>query len=162
MWLQNGRRGLRPPDFNGHNGLDRLHHSAIGRSGTGGEWPRVRMRKEQVVATVDTESAEVTAHMALSEHEQRILEEIERQLAADDPGFVARARRTADRSDRRLWFAIAGFALGFLCLLGITFGIVWGVIGFALMFTSVVVGAQAVRDRELPKRLSQIRSRDDA
>lgn len=101
--------------------------------------------------------------MALSEHEQRILEEIERQLAAEDPALIARARRTAERSDRRLWYAIAGFVVGFLCLLGITFSIAWGVLGFGIMFAAVVVGAKAVRDRDLPKRLSShIRTRDDA
>ncbi len=31
--------------------------------------------------------------MPLSEHEERILAEIERQLAADDPRFAARSRR---------------------------------------------------------------------
>jgi len=100
--------------------------------------------------------------MALSEHEQRILEEIERQLAAEDPRLVARARRTAERSDRRLGYAIAAFVVGFVCLLGITFSLFWGVVGFGIMLGAVIVGAQAVRDRELPKRLTQIRSRDDA
>lgn len=100
--------------------------------------------------------------MALSEHEQRILEEIERQLAAEDPALIARARRTAERSDRRLVHAVVAFVVGFLCLLGITFSIVWGVLGFGIMFGAVVLGAKAIRDRELPKRLSHMRSRDDA
>ena len=100
--------------------------------------------------------------MALSEHEQRILEEIERQLAAEDPALIARARRTAERSDRRLGHAVVAFLVGFLCLLGLTFSVVWGVLGFAIMLGAVVAGAKVIRDRELPKRLSQIRTRDDA
>lgn len=99
--------------------------------------------------------------MALSEHEQRILDEIERQLAREDPALVARARRSVERSDRRLGYAIATFVVGVILLLGITFNLVWGLIGFATMFVGVVVGAQAVRDRELPKRLLQTRSHDD-
>lgn len=87
--------------------------------------------------------------MPLSEHEERILAEIERQLASEDPSFASRTQRRR-RSVRspvwRLRLAVAAFVVGFLCLLGITFALALGVIGFALMFTAVVVGASVLRE----------------
>lgn len=88
--------------------------------------------------------------MPLSEHEEQILAEIERGLSQDDPRFVQRARRStpADLRSRRLRLAGLGLVLGFVCLLGLTFHIGFGFAGFALMLTSVVVGARAVSGRE--------------
>lgn len=86
--------------------------------------------------------------MPLSEHEERILAEIERQLAADDPRFVARARRTPPpRGRRRLVLAMAAFVLGFLCLLGIVVHITFGFVGFGLMFAGVLIGVPEVQRR---------------
>ncbi len=84
--------------------------------------------------------------MPLSEHEEQILAEIERKLAEDDPRFVQRARKVSARDDssRRLRWAIGGFVLGFLLLLGLTFSVTLGLVGFVLMFVSLVVGARAV------------------
>lgn len=86
--------------------------------------------------------------MPLSEHEERILAEIEKNLAEDDPSFVQRARRSTPRDvrTRRLRWAVAGFALGFVLLLGVTFHVLLGLSGFALMLASLVVGARAVAD----------------
>lgn len=85
--------------------------------------------------------------MSLSEHEQRILDQIEQQLSQDDPGWAERVvkRSGPDSRGRRLRASIAGFLVGFACLLGITFSVVWGVIGFTLMFVSTVVGIQAMK-----------------
>ena len=85
--------------------------------------------------------------MPLSEHEQRVLAEIERRLYEDDPTFVESVSRSADTRSlgRRLRWAIVGFVLGVIALLGLTFHLAFGVIGFALMLVSVVVGAAAVR-----------------
>lgn len=85
--------------------------------------------------------------MPLSEHEERILAEIERNLQAEDPRFVQRARRVAGAptSARRLRWAVAGFVVGLVSLLGLTFHIAFGFAGFALMLVSVVVGAEALR-----------------
>lgn len=56
--------------------------------------------------------------MPLSEHEQRILDEIERRLTEDDPKFARGVGGSTPhgRSVRRLRRAIAGFMAGF-CLL---------------------------------------------
>ncbi|MDX1657272.1 MAG: DUF3040 domain-containing protein [Nitriliruptorales bacterium] len=88
--------------------------------------------------------------MPLSEHEQRILEEIERRLAEEDPRFVKRARRASD-DDRRLRHArwsVVGFVFGFLLLFGLTFHFAFGVAGFSLMLGSVVIGIQSLRHLE--------------
>jgi Flp pilus assembly protein TadB len=86
--------------------------------------------------------------MPLSEHEERILAEIERQLEHEDPRFVSRARRTRRTgSHNRLRLAVAGFVLGFLCLLGLVLHIAFGFVGFALMFTAVVVAVPELQRR---------------
>ena len=87
--------------------------------------------------------------MPLSEHEERILAEIERQLAAEDPRFVARARKRRARSSRtlRLRLGVALAVLGFLSLLGLASHIAFGAVGMALIFIGIVLGASAVRER---------------
>lgn len=84
--------------------------------------------------------------MPLSEHEERILAEIERRLSEDDPRFVERARRTSpvELRVRRLRLAALGLLAGFVCLLGLTFHIAFGFVGFGLMLVSLIVGARAV------------------
>lgn len=86
--------------------------------------------------------------MPLSEHEERILAEIERQLADDDPRFVARARR-ARRGRRlpRLPLAAVMFVVGLLSLFGLVFHIALGFVGFALMFLAVVVAVPEIQRR---------------
>lgn len=86
--------------------------------------------------------------MPLSEHEERILAEIERQLADEDPRFVARARRTrAGRGPRRLTWAVVGFVVGLLLMFGVGVHIALGFAGFAVMFTSVVVAVPELQRR---------------
>lgn len=87
--------------------------------------------------------------MPLSEHEERILAEIERQLAAEDPRFVARARRSRRGPSRalRLRLAVAMAVLGLLSLLGLTFSILWGAVGMALLLGAILLGATALRER---------------
>ena len=57
--------------------------------------------------------------MPLSEHEQRILEEIERRLAEDDPKLVEQVGRTDlyTHLARRIRLAAVAFVLGFALLL---------------------------------------------
>ncbi len=88
--------------------------------------------------------------MPLSEHEERILAEIERQLAEDDPRFVARARRRRRGWSRaaRLRVAIALGILGVISLLGLTFSFALGAAGMALLLAAIVLGATALRERE--------------
>jgi hypothetical protein len=86
--------------------------------------------------------------MPLSEHEERILAEIERQLAAEDPRFVARARKRRHRSSRtlRLRLAISLVVIGFLSLLGLVAHITFGIVGMMLLLTGIVLGATALRE----------------
>ncbi|MBS3940087.1 MAG: DUF3040 domain-containing protein [Actinobacteria bacterium] len=87
--------------------------------------------------------------MPLSEHEERILAEIERQLAAEDPRFVARARRNRSGPSRslRLRIAVGMAVLGVLSLLGLTFSIAWGAVGMGLLLGAILLGVSALRER---------------
>lgn len=101
--------------------------------------------------------------MPLSEHEERVLAEIERQLAQDDPGLMARARRAAPGDPRtRLRWAVIGFVVGLVSLLGLTFHLAFGIVGFALMLVSVVVGAGTIRARGAATARRWRRRLDDA
>ena len=88
--------------------------------------------------------------MPLSEHEERILAEIERQLAAEDPRFVARARKRKPRlrSSRtlRLRLAIVLAVVGFVSLLGLVSHIAFGAVGMLLLLAAIVLGATALRE----------------
>jgi hypothetical protein len=89
--------------------------------------------------------------MPLSEHEQRILEEIERRLVAEDPKF---AREVAGGSTqgaalRRVKRAVVAFTLGFGLLLAGLFLpdllIVFGIAAFAVMVASAAVIASGIK-----------------
>jgi hypothetical protein len=87
--------------------------------------------------------------MPLSEHEQRMFAEIERQLVEDDPRFVARSRRrlAAWSPLVRLRAAVALGAVGVLGVLALTFDLLFGIVGMALLLTAVIIGAGAATDR---------------
>lgn len=96
--------------------------------------------------------------MPLSDHEQRILEEIERRLVADDPKFarevsVGGAEGAALRKVKR---AVVGFALGFGLLISGLFLpdllIVLGIAAFAVMVSCAAVIATGIKQvgRERP------------
>jgi hypothetical protein len=87
--------------------------------------------------------------MPLSEHEQRMFAEIERQLVEDDPRFVARSRRrlTAWSPDVRFRAAIALGVIGLIGVLALTFDLIYGMVGMALLLTAIIVGVGAVKDR---------------
>ncbi len=84
--------------------------------------------------------------MPLSEHEQRILDEIERRLAEEDPKFARDVSAATPRgqSVRRLKRAVAGFALGFALLIaGLLVAeknaiILLGIGAFAVMLVSAI------------------------
>lgn len=104
--------------------------------------------------------------MPLSEHEERILAEIERRLTEDDPRFVRRTRRAGDGGGEvlRLRLAVLGFLLGLAFLLGLTFHIALGFVGFTLMFVSTLAGVAALRGggaAVLPDRLRRAFDRRD-
>ncbi|MGH3935674.1 MAG: DUF3040 domain-containing protein [Pseudonocardiaceae bacterium] len=86
--------------------------------------------------------------MPLSEHEQRLLDQIERALYAEDPKFASNVRgaRMRNRYHRRRIQGIALFVLGLLLLVvGVMLpfrpvGIpVVSVLGFLVMFAGAVV-----------------------
>jgi hypothetical protein len=90
----------------------------------------------------------------LSEHEQRLLEQIERALLAEDPKFASTVRATDPRhyALRRVVLAtvlvLAGVGL-------MVFGVVtdfapagipiFGILGFVVMFGAAVLGVQSYR-----------------
>lgn len=80
--------------------------------------------------------------MPLSEHEQRILAELEESLSKQDPRFAENVRKTTvySHSGRRVRWGILGFILG-LALLLFTFSrsVLVGLVGVAIMFASLVV-----------------------
>ncbi len=85
--------------------------------------------------------------MPLSEHEQRLLDQIERALYEDDPKFASTVRSTDLRTHmrRRLWRAGAVFVVGFLLL---PVGVVQtspliGVVGFIIMVIALVMALAA-------------------
>ncbi len=89
----------------------------------------------------------MTDEPSLSEHEQRILAEIERNLAAEDPDFVRQVSeaRPARNASRTLRLSILGFVVGLGLLLLYTTNIVYGAVGFLVMLASVVGVVSSVR-----------------
>ena len=80
--------------------------------------------------------------MPLSDHEQRILEEIERKLAEDDPTFVDQVGRKDLYSHlaRRIRLAAFAFVIGLVMLLLLFVVSVWfAVVGFAVMLLSAML-----------------------
>ena len=111
--------------------------------------------------------------MPLSEHEQRLLDQIERALYAEDPKFVSSVRggRLRKPTRRRRLHGVAVFALGVVLLvLGLavralyiagSFPIV-SVIGFLVMLTGAVMAVTSVgaKGQQAPaKRGEQDKSR---
>jgi hypothetical protein len=84
----------------------------------------------------------------LSEHEQRLFEQIERSLA-EDPKFASAVRASDPRfhARRRILFAAVLFIGGIALLVyGVMSNVpLLGVVGFLVMLGSVVFGMQAYR-----------------
>jgi hypothetical protein len=104
-----------------------------------------------------TPGVEVGAEMALQDHEERALAQIERQLADDDPRFVARLARTRSwlRIPRRVLFASAlvlTYALGLLIIIaGVTLPSVILVVLGSLVTAAFPVAAGRRAWRERPR-----------
>ena len=85
--------------------------------------------------------------MPLSEHEQRLLDQIERALYAEDPKFASTVRSTDLRTHmrRRLRRASVVLVLGFVLLVGgaVTQRIAVGVIGFVVMLCALLLALSA-------------------
>ncbi|WP_345713117.1 DUF3040 domain-containing protein, partial [Kineococcus glutinatus] len=75
--------------------------------------------------------------MPLSDHEQRLLEQMERALSADDPKFASamRGSHRAQTARRRLLVGGAALVAGLVLLvIGVaTPNVVVGVVGFVIM-----------------------------
>lgn len=93
--------------------------------------------------------------MPLSEHEQRMLDQIERALYAEDPKFASTVRGRAHRPSRRR--RLQGVAIAVLGLVLMVVGIVIpfkpagvpvvSVVGFLVMFAGAVLALTAMRNR---------------
>lgn len=93
--------------------------------------------------------------MPLSDRERQILSEIESQLASEDPKFVRTVQTARAPSGRiKMRYAVIGFVLGLLMLLGIVVHLAWGFAGFALMLVSAIVAGNNL------KHLGEDRARD--
>jgi hypothetical protein len=79
--------------------------------------------------------------MPLSEHEQRILEEIERRLAEEDPRLVDQVSRTSlyTHLARRIKLSIVAFVAGFVMLMLFPVSVVLAVAGFMVMLVSALL-----------------------
>jgi hypothetical protein len=87
--------------------------------------------------------------MPLSEHEQRLLEEIEQALYAEDPKFASsvRSARPRNRARTMLVLSVVGALVGLtVVLVGLTRNLtVLGVVGFVLIVGSCVAAVSALR-----------------
>lgn len=85
----------------------------------------------------------------LSEHEQRILEEIERNLYQEDPGFARDVRRARPRLEdsRRARLGLVTFIAGFAILIAFFVwpSLVVGVAAFGAMVGGIVLMAGSAR-----------------
>lgn len=94
--------------------------------------------------------------MPLSEREQRILEEIEKGLAKEDPSLAREIRRESpNMKDRRTVKAGAAlFAVGFAILIAffITGHVLVGVAAFAAMVAGIVMAAGSLKGSVAPRR----------
>ena len=92
--------------------------------------------------------------MPLSEHEQRLFEQIERSLA-EDPKFASAVRSTDPRFHARRRIILAAIAV-LLGLAVLVFGVAnktpaLGVAGFVVMLGAVALGIQAFRRGRHPE-----------
>jgi Protein of unknown function (DUF3040) len=87
----------------------------------------------------------------LSEHEQRLLDQIEQALYAEDPKFASAVRSARARSRRRRWIVISvlGVFVGLATILvGLTAKlIVLGVLGFVLIVAACGYATAMMRAR---------------
>ncbi|HEX4189774.1 MAG TPA: DUF3040 domain-containing protein [Marmoricola sp.] len=92
--------------------------------------------------------------MPLSEEELRLLEQMERALAAEDPKFVSALQgRTLRRVARMRSLAAGAVFLGGIALMmtGAMTAQIWlGILGFVVMLASAMVGLAAWRGHRVP------------
>jgi hypothetical protein len=81
----------------------------------------------------------------LSEHEQRLLDQIERALYAEDPKFASTVRSTDLRAvmRRRIRYAVLLFLVGFGLMLFFVKNPAFGIAGFAVMVGAFALALSA-------------------
>ncbi|WP_166741764.1 DUF3040 domain-containing protein [Cumulibacter soli] len=88
--------------------------------------------------------------MPLSEHEQRVLEQIERSLYAEDPKFRAAVKKSSHKPARigSLKLAIGCGVLGLVVLVGGVWlqNVIVGVLGFLIMLIGGVIGVRVTQN----------------
>ena len=98
--------------------------------------------------------------MPLSDHEQRILEEIERRLVAEDPKFAREVSAGGGEGAalRKVKRAVVGFALGFVLLIAAMLFVpellvFFGIAAFAVMVACAAMIASGIKQvgRERPE-----------
>ncbi len=79
--------------------------------------------------------------MPLSEHEQRILDEIEQRLAEEDPRLVDQVARTSlyTHLARRIRLATLAFLAGFIMLMFFSVSLLLAGAGFGVMLVSALL-----------------------
>lgn len=86
--------------------------------------------------------------MPLSEHEQRLLEQMERALYAEDPKFATALEGSGLRTytRRRVYQAVAGFLVGIALLMaGMVSQLIWvSVVGFLVMLGCALLDRKSV------------------
>lgn len=91
--------------------------------------------------------------MPLSDNEQRLLEQMERALYAEDPKFASAMRGGSRRTGAlpRLLIGLVAVVLGLLVLvLGVAQGSIWlGIVGFVVMLAGVVFALSTQRKSPL-------------
>ncbi|MEK8170384.1 DUF3040 domain-containing protein [Streptomyces sp. M19] len=92
--------------------------------------------------------------MPLSEHEQRMLEQMERALYAEDPKFATALEGSGLRTytRRRVYQAVAGFLVGIaLLMVGVAVQQIWvSVVGFLVMLGCAVLAVTGWRKAPKP------------
>ncbi|MFI0819212.1 DUF3040 domain-containing protein [Streptomyces sp. NPDC021098] len=92
--------------------------------------------------------------MPLSEHEQRMLEQMERALYAEDPKFATTLEGSGLRTytRRRVYQAVAGFLVGIaLLMVGVIVPQIWiSVVGFLIMLGCAVLAVTGWRKAPKP------------
>jgi hypothetical protein len=87
--------------------------------------------------------------MPLSEYEQRVLDEMERQLSSDDPKLAGSMHAPAGARRGRVMAGLFVFAIGLAILVvGMAVSLIWlSVAGFLLMFAGGLVAVAAPRSK---------------
>jgi len=101
----------------------------------------------------------------LSEHEQRLFDQIEQALYAEDPKFASsvRSARPRNRARTMLALSVIGVIVGLaIVLIGLTGNVILlGVLGFVLIVVSCVTAVSALRGPRQESNASMAASAKD-